>query len=186
MFVHTMASWLHLANRWVVAENGEVRLKTDEEHGGQSVMFAQQIVASETPVDLVIVGTCSTGLFVQEASEEFPMGECGVAEGAPRKSWLHAMIEHYDAKSVAIFPECCGNYSKSYEELLRRSFPEVRFIFLDVPDFYDQPERRYDRVIAAAIEAGIAKLAPATENENPADDPNVPLSEIGAQDSLTE
>ena len=146
--------FLAFVNRRVYWEDGEVREKNEDEIEGQQVLpldtCARFIFAKK--VDLIIQGFCAdmTGW---RPTETLPMG--GML-GYPDQSWLHTIIPE-EPWTILLFSDCCGSYSKEYQEMLRRIFPNVLWLFPNMVDLYDNfgASRNIIRAVQCFVKADI-------------------------------
>ena len=90
-------------------ENNTIRRHTDEEHTVKEFVFTQE-------VDVVIVGFCTW------------------EEGESRIAWLRHNLHGMKLKNVLMFAQCCGSYTKEFQDKLRCTFPDYRWLF---PDMYE-------------------------------------------------
>ncbi len=126
-------------NRCLCVEPDGIRIKNSDERRGQGLLplFPAKTLVFRKDVDLVIEGPCADFL-LGEPTEDFPMGKCAKVvgrESEPDRSWLHTIIGETEAKNILVFAECCGSYPESYQNRLRRIFPDIVWLFpKHVPD----------------------------------------------------
>lgn len=90
------------------------------------------------PIDLIVWGECSDPMMAKVTRRPPPTLECpmGKVYGSD-ESYLHAVVDQYRPKRVLVLPLCCGSYASSYGDLVRCAFPDIEWLFPEVPDFYD-------------------------------------------------
>lgn len=146
--------FLALLNSRVYWEDDEVRARDEDEFHGQQTLplDTRARFVFTTQVDFVIQGLCSdmTGWTPTDA---LPMG--GLL-GEPKRSWLHAIIGE-QPQTILLFSDCCGSYSLEYQNMLRRLFPQITWLFPVMGDLYNNFPATKNVVVAAhwLMEAGI-------------------------------
>jgi hypothetical protein len=169
-WIRTGQEFLERLNEEVHLHKGRARVtpKNRDLDQGQlplAGVSTPQIVFGQE-VDLVICGPCSSDHWQgMELNEAYPMGKCiqtkeDAERGVPPPSWLHEVLKSHPGKRVIVFPSCCGSYSPTYQNFLRKLFHELEWIFPDMPDLADcfwAPGHILERGVQALLDTRILK-----------------------------
>lgn len=82
-------------------------------------------------VDLVRLGTCSTG-FGHGYQHDVSAGSCNVPN---LDLYRHLFEDTSEGSTILVISECCGQYSSAFQEEIKKSLPQFRWIFPHHGDF---------------------------------------------------
>jgi len=159
-FVDTLTYWLNIRVPDILEEKTREQIKNPPLFPSDALRFK-----ADKNVEAVLEGPCSSP--VGSPTVEFPLGKCIVEEGAPDKSWVHAVIDTYTKKhgrrpaSILLFANCCSDYTESHKRLIQKVFPDIIWHFPYVPDLCGN--HHPGRLATALLQAGYLEIVPATE-----------------------
>ncbi len=115
-------------------------------------------------VDRILEGPCPPRDYQSVDLDKFPMGKCvkyANQPDAPDKSWLHeslALEGMKDVKRILVFAECCGSYSPEYQARIRRLFPQIEWMFVEVRDLCENSYNHPVEIADDFVRAGVLRI----------------------------
>ncbi|GEM_PF-5994931 len=155
---HTGNQFLLMLNSRIVVEDSEgtkVRRRTSEDNSQLQLSFVPQFeLVFVNDIEVMLETQCSDAVGF-DRTMPWDFGNELEPEG-----YIQMYVRKNNPSSVLVIPQCCGQYSGKWQELLMTEFPKVTWYFPRLDDFCDNIHDHCDDLVRNLLDAGIVKVVP--------------------------
>jgi len=157
-YSHAGNEFLRMLNECVVVEDSDgtkIRSRTDEDNSQLLLSFVPQFeLEFVNDIEVMLETQCSDAVGFDKTMP-WDFGNEHQPDG-----FIQSAVRKNNPSSVLVIPQCCGQYSGKWQELLMTEFPKVTWYFPRLDDFCDNIHNHFDDLVRNLLDAGIVKVVP--------------------------